>query len=83
MALKVALDKKARKIVCGLAFACVTYKGEIYIWGDGTALVPTKVSGVQFKDAAVGHRFVVATDCSHTMWTWGSNESGELGHDDT
>ena len=62
----------------------MTEKGDIYIWGTGIFgefLSPVRYNqqGTTFKDISVGGFFGAAIDEKNTVWTWGSNTSGELG----
>jgi hypothetical protein len=73
-----------------------TAEGGLYTWGEGRAighggdvttqrLVPTKVTGGGIGEAVVvqvaaGHEHSMALTAISELWTWGSGDSGQLGH---
>lgn len=79
-----ALDNSTiTKISCGSHSAAVSDRGELFLWGSGPFgefLTPQQVDlPVRVMDVAVGGTFAAALDVNHSVWTWGSNTSGELG----
>lgn len=71
------------KISCGSHSAAVSDRGDLFIWGSGPfgeLLTPQQVElPVRVMEVAVGGTFAAALDVNHSVWTWGSNTSGELG----
>ena len=71
------------KISCGSHSAAVSDRGDLFLWGSGPfgeLLTPQQVElPVRVMEVAVGGTFAVALDVNHSVWTWGSNTSGELG----
>ena len=76
--------QKIVKISCWNHSACLTAKGELYIWGTGVFgeyLNPVRFSkgGVSYKELSVGNFFGAAIENNGKLWVWGSNTGGELG----
>lgn len=74
------------KLVCASSTLCLTNDG-LYIWGTsvlGEFLNPRKlkVSNSPIIDAALGGSFAVVMDSKGLIYSWGSNQNGELGHGD-
>ena len=83
------------RAAAGEAFAVVlTERGSVYTWGrnrDGQlgigdvrdrnlpVLVSSDIANDRIVDIAAGSNFVVALSASGSIWTWGSNERGQLG----
>ena len=75
---------KISKIACWNHSACLTEKGELYIWGTGVFgeyLTPLSYlkGRVPCKDISVGNFFGAAVEDNGRVWVWGSNAGGELG----
>jgi X-linked retinitis pigmentosa GTPase regulator len=71
-----------RKIDAGHHSACISERGNLYIWGTGVFgefLTPKLVPGVLVREVSVGGCFGAAVDFNGSVWTWGSNTSGECG----
>ena len=43
---------------------------------------PTQIPGTNWSQVAAGYLQNAATKTDGTLWTWGENEGGQLGHDD-
>ena len=76
--------QKITKISCWNHSACLTARGELYIWGTGVFgeyLNPVRFSkgGIVFKELSVGNFFGAAIENNGRLWVWGSNTGGELG----
>ncbi|XP_064390094.1 probable E3 ubiquitin-protein ligase HERC1 isoform X2 [Halichondria panicea] len=84
-------------VACGNRHsAAVTLEGELYTWGEGehgrlghgnvtSQKSPTKVecvSGVKEVSCGVAHTLALSSD-GLTVWSFGSGDSGKLGHGDT
>ena len=71
------------KISCGSHSSAISDRGELFIWGSGPfgeLLTPQLVEmPVRVMDVCVGGTFAAVIDVNHSVWTWGSNTSGELG----
>lgn len=77
------------KVSAGAFSAAITSNNELLIWGTGEFGVvaqPQKVymdGDVKFTDMSLskqaGTGFAVALDDKGLIYSWGSNESGELG----
>ena len=66
------------------ASACVSDKGELYLWGRGTGgdqSYPQKAHIIQnfVTDVSLGYDLGVAVDDQGLAWSWGQNAHGELG----
>ena len=75
---------KISRIACWNHSACLTEKGELYIWGTGVFgeyLTPLRYSkgGVSYKEISVGNFFGAALEDNGRVWVWGGNAGGELG----
>ena len=80
-------------VSCGGAHSAAISDGDLYTWGansDGQlghggtsdALVPTKVTsvmGVDWAYVSCGERHTIAVTTAHVVYTWGSNQYGQLG----
>jgi X-linked retinitis pigmentosa GTPase regulator len=61
--------------------------GDLYVWGSGVFgefLTPHRVKTINgiTTDVAIGNHFGVAINKEGTLYTWGHNNSGELGQGD-
>ncbi len=77
-------------------YAALSADGTVYVWGRNTkgqlgiatedldhSASPRRVeASVKFKSIAVGREHVVALATDGSVWTWGANERGQLGHDE-
>lgn len=72
------------KLAASNQSAALSRKGQLLIWGTGTFgefLVPkpfTK-SDLVVADVSLGGQFGAFLDSNGFLWTWGSNDHGELG----
>ena len=76
---------RVRKVSAEHHSACLTDAGCLYIWGTGIFgewLSPKLMTGISAKDVCIGGCFGTAVDFNGKVWSWGSNNSGELGHGD-
>jgi len=77
---------------CWYHSAAIKTDGTLWVWGDnqvgalGDGTLDTKSSPVQtitagtnWKQVAVGGYFTTAIKTDGTLWTWGNNDSGQLG----
>lgn len=76
--------QKIVKIACWNHSACLTEKGELYIWGTGVFgeyLSPVRFSkgGISLREVSVGNFFGAAVENNGRLWVWGGNAGGELG----
>lgn len=86
--------KKVIDVSCGRNFtACVTEDGELYTWGNArdyalghgdrtNQKVPKRVetlAGTKVVKVACGRNFTVALDEKGDLYSWGSNDNGQLG----
>lgn len=74
-----------KKIACNHHTAAIGSKGELYFWGTGvfgTYLQPRMVLDKNVVDVNIGGCFGMAQDMEGLLWTWGQNNSGELGLND-
>ena len=78
--------------------ACVTVKGELYVWGynksigvgpespiSASVLVPRRIAGlesVRFKSVSCGYNYTYAIDEGGVCYSWGCNKHGVLGQGD-
>lgn len=91
---RVELSERVVDIGCGASIsAALTDRGTVYVWGmfrstSGTfgltpwqrvSFSPVRVRLRKMKLIAVGQNFVSALDSRGTVYTFGSNEFGELG----
>ena len=75
------------RVAAGHHSAALTDKGEAFIWGTGVFgefLTPTSLSktssfAAPVMEISVGGSFGAAVDKEGTVYSWGSNASGELG----
>ena len=44
---------------------------------------PVQVPGTTWNKVDTGNDHIIATKTDGTLWTWGYNENGELGHNNT
>ncbi len=69
--------------------------GTLWIWGDNRngglgqnqpnnshRSSPVQIPGTNWDDINAGQHFVAATKTDGTLWTWGENDGGQLGHND-
>lgn len=90
----VGINKKVKDVACGKYFSvALTEDGEVYTWGVGreyalghgnrdSLKTPTKVKafeGVKITQIAAGRNFVIALDEAGNVYSWGSNDYGQLG----
>ena len=74
------------KISAGYHSAAISFKGELYIWGNsslGDFLTPQKVCkniDCPVSDIKMGDRFTIVLDLKGNLWGFGQNASGELGN---
>lgn len=91
---RVELDERAVDMGCGASIsAALTDKGAVYVWGtfrssngafgltpsQRISFRPVRVSLKNIASVAVGQNFVAALDVHQNIFTFGSNEFGELG----
>lgn len=65
--------------------AAISETGDLYFWGTGvfgTFYEPQLVQG-NMMDVEIGGSFGIAKDIDGMLWSWGQNEFGELGQNDT
>ncbi|PSC72205.1 ultraviolet-B receptor UVR8 [Micractinium conductrix] len=89
--------KRVVRVACGAEHSvCSTDEGEVFGWGwgrygnvgDGETQdrhTPTKakgLEGVKVAQVACGWRHSIAVDEAGSMYTWGWNSYGQLGHGD-
>lgn len=86
-------DEKIIDVACGEAHTCVlTESGEVYTWGAGQAgqlghgdylrqSLPIKVANIPQKisQIACGKRHTACVSIEGIVYSWGSNEFGQLG----
>lgn len=90
----VGIDEKVKDVACGKYFSvALTEAGEVYTWGVGreyalghgnrdSLKTPTKVKALQdvkITQIAAGRNFVIALDGLGNVYSWGSNDYGQLG----
>ena len=77
-------------------YAALSAEGTVYAWGWNTkgqlgiateeldySEYPRRIeASVKFKAIAVGREHILALDTDGTVWSWGANERGQLGHDE-
>jgi len=76
---------KIRKISCNHHTAAVNDQGMLYFWGTGvfgTFYEPRVVIDADIVDVSVGGSFGIAQDKEGLLWSWGTNQNGELGQSD-
>jgi alpha-tubulin suppressor-like RCC1 family protein len=93
-AVEVSGGKKVVDVSCGRHFTgCVTEDGELHTWGNGrdyalghgdrtNQKTPKKVEAladVKIVKVGCGRNFVVALDEKGDLYSWGSNDNGQLG----
>ena len=76
------------KISAGTHSGSVGANGCLYVWGKskiGKFLSPyeTESIGESMIEISIGHNFGAAVSESGRVWTWGNNEFGQLGCNDT
>jgi len=72
------------KASCGHHSAAFDSDGNLFVWGTGVFgefLTPYKLTSINSKviDISLGGCFGACIDINNMLWTWGSNNSGELG----
>lgn len=72
------------KASCGHHSAAFDIDGNLFVWGTGVFgefLTPYKLTSINSKviDISLGGCFGACIDINNMLWTWGSNNSGELG----
>lgn len=82
---KVAV-RDAIRLFCNSSSMCIAADG-VYIWGTsilGEFLTPKKlkVSSCPIIDAALGGSFALVMDSKGNIFSWGTNQNGELGLND-
>lgn len=75
-------------VCCSNFNVALSTKQNLYIWGDtpnGMLHKPEKLSGLaeMIKWATVGEDFICVLDQNNYVYSWGRNESGQLGLGDT
>eukprot|EP00361_Fabrea_salina_P004511 CAMPEP_0202433884 /NCGR_PEP_ID=MMETSP1345-20130828/13558_1 /ASSEMBLY_ACC=CAM_ASM_000843 /TAXON_ID=342563 /ORGANISM="Fabrea Fabrea salina" /LENGTH=401 /DNA_ID=CAMNT_0049046359 /DNA_START=583 /DNA_END=1785 /DNA_ORIENTATION=- len=81
---KVRFSKEVHKISLGQHSAAIVGPGELYVWGSGIFgefLIP-QLFMKQVSDLNVGGSFGACLDQNGSVWSWGSNNNGELGTGD-
>ena len=73
-----------RSIECSNFSSLITNHNNLYIWGctpNGLQNYPEKIIGLENKveQAKLGENFVTVLDVENYVYSWGSNESGQLG----
>lgn len=74
-----------RIIAAGSFSAAISHdSGDLYVWGSGVFgefLTPHRVKTIQgiTVDVSIGNHFGVAVNKDGLVYTWGHNNSGELG----
>ena len=74
-----------RKIWSNHHAAAIGKHGELYFWGTGifgTYYEPTVIIESGVLDVQIGGSFGVALTRRSGVFSWGSNEAGQLGHND-
>lgn len=76
-------DTRVVQVAAGLNSACVTERGELFLWGRGIwgeTPLPNKILAISNKVSSVslGSDLGVAVDDTGLAWVWGSNMHGEL-----
>ncbi len=83
-------------LACGTYQSVATKSdGTLWIWGDNRngglgqnqpnnshRSSPVQIPGTNWDDINAGQHFVAATKTDGTLWTWGENDGGQLGHND-
>ncbi|EAS04756.2 chromosome condensation regulator RCC1 repeat protein (macronuclear) [Tetrahymena thermophila SB210] len=77
-------DQTIIKVAAGHHSAALNRRGELFIWGTGVFgdyPFPTKFCKIDspFNDISVGGFSGSSVDANGVVWTWGSNQNGELG----
>jgi alpha-tubulin suppressor-like RCC1 family protein len=80
----------------GTAVAAIKTDGTLWVWGDNTygqlgtndithrsSPVQTVAGGTNWKQVSAGAYHMVAIKTDGTMWTWGRNDYGQLGTNNT
>lgn len=75
-------------VCCSNFNVALSTRQNLYIWGDtpnGMLRKPEKLSGLaeMIKWATVGEDFICVLDQNNYVYSWGRNESGQLGLGDT
>ncbi|AFN82917.1 alpha-tubulin suppressor-like protein [Encephalitozoon romaleae SJ-2008] len=91
---KVCLREKVVDMDCGASIsAALTSSGHVYVWGtfrstngafgltprESISFVPIKVPLKNIRALSAGQSFIAALDLKDAIFTFGSNEFGELG----
>ena len=84
------IEKLARIPICKLSAghhtAALSIQGELFFWGTGVFgefLYPKRIHlKSKVVDLSVGDSFGLVVDENKKIWTWGANNSGELGMGD-
>ncbi|ADM11438.1 alpha-tubulin suppressor-like protein [Encephalitozoon intestinalis ATCC 50506] len=91
---KVCLQEKVVDMDCGASIsAALTSSGHVYVWGtfrstngtfgltpsEGISFEPVKVPLKNIRALSAGQSFIAALDSKDVIYTFGSNEFGELG----
>ena len=73
------------KIASNHHSAAISEQGDLYFWGTGvfgTFYEPQIVKG-GIVDVSIGGSFGILRDKEGLLWSWGQNDFGELGQNDT
>jgi len=79
----------------GMSSACIRTDGTLWVWGNNSqgrlglnqspgtlenVSSPKQVPGTTWKEINLGTEGAVAIKTDGTLWTWGNNDTGHLGH---
>jgi len=79
----VQFAEKVVKIAAGWQSACITEKGELCIWEISEQPMKSLTVTENVVDLSVGRTVAAAVDSKGMIWSWGTNEIGELGLGDS
>ena len=85
---EIQLDEPIKDIMCSNFNAVISENNSQYIWGNtpnGLQTAQEKIVGQEksVEQAILGEHFVCVLDNSNFVYSWGRNESGQLGLGDT